>query len=199
MCYYNADGKEGSLCGNGARCTVAFADFLKLIDNKTTFEASDGIHTAIIANEIIYLQMHDVNKIETFDKHSFLDTGSPHHVQMVEDLKTFDVFAIGKKIREGAPYNKTGTNVNFVEQISNNQFAIRTYERGVEDETLSCGTGATAVAIAMHKNKKTDSNNIEIKVAGGILRVTFNVTEELYSQVFLSGPAKQVFSGTIKI
>ena len=199
MCYYNADGKEGSLCGNGARCTVAFADFLELIHNKTTFEASDGIHIATIANEIIYLQMHDVNKIEAFDKHSFLDTGSPHHVQMVEDLKTFDVFAIGKKIREGAPYNKTGTNVNFVEQISNNQFAIRTYERGVEDETLSCGTGATAVAIAMHKNKKTDSNNIEIKVAGGILRVTFNVTEELYSQVFLSGPAKQVFSGTIKI
>ena len=199
MCYYNADGKEGSLCGNGARCIVGFANFLKLIDNKTTFEASDGVHIATIANGIISLQMHDVNEIETFDGHSFLDTGSPHHVQMVEDLKTFDVFTIGKKIRDGAPYYNMGTNVNFVEQISNNQFAIRTYERGVEDETLSCGTGATAVAIAMHKNRTTYSNNIEIKVAGGILEVAFNVSDELYSQVFLSGPVKQVFRGTIKI
>tara|TARA_B100000767_G_scaffold264679_1_gene279849 strand:- start:16174 stop:16953 length:780 start_codon:yes stop_codon:yes gene_type:complete len=199
MCYYNSDGLEGSLCGNGGRCTVNFAKYLKIIENETTFEAIDGLHFASIKKRIVSLQMNDVNEIKTFNGHTFVDTGSPHHVELVENLKIFDVFNNGKRIREGAAYNRGGSNINFVEQVNKNRFMIRTYERGVEDETLSCGTGATAVAIAMHKTKKTNSNNIEIEVMGGVLEVKFHVNENEYSQIFLSGPAVQVFIGTIKI
>lgn len=198
MVYFNADGNESSLCGNGARCTIAFANFLNCIEDKTTFEAVDGLHSAHIDGDIISLQMHDVNKIQAFENHTFLDTGSPHHVEMVEELKTFDVYGNGKRIREGSPYYMTGTNVNFVEQLAKDQFAIRTYERGVEDETLSCGTGATAVALAMYENKKTTATKIKINVQGGVLEIQFEVTDKGYSQIFLSGPAEQVYSGTFK-
>ena len=198
MVYFNADGNESSLCGNGARCTIAFANFLNCIEDKTTFEAVDGLHSAHIDGDIISLQMHDVNKIQAFENHTFLDTGSPHHVEMVEELKTFDVYGNGKRIREGSPYYTTGTNVNFVEQLAKDQFAIRTYERGVEDETLSCGTGATAVALAMYENKKTTATKIKINVQGGVLEIQFEVTDKGYSQIFLSGPAEQVYSGTFK-
>ena len=198
MVYFNADGNESSLCGNGARCTIAFANFLNCIEDKTTFEAVDGLHSAHIDGDIISLQMHDVNKIQAFENHTFLDTGSPHHVEMVEKLKTFDVYGNGKRIREGSPYYMTGTNVNFVEQLAKDQFAIRTYERGVEDETLSCGTGATAVALAMYENKKTTATKIKINVQGGVLEIQFEVTDKGYSQIFLSGPAEQVYSGTFK-
>ena len=198
MVYFNADGNESSLCGNGARCTIAFANFLNCIEDKTTFEAVDGLHSAHIDGDIISLQMHDVSKIHAFENHTFLDTGSPHHVEMVEKLKTFDVYGNGKRIREESPYYMTGTNVNFVEQLAKDQFAIRTYERGVEDETLSCGTGATAVALAMYENKKTTATKIKINVQGGILEIQFEVTDKGYSQIFLSGPAEQVYSGTFK-
>ena len=198
MVYFNADGNESSLCGNGARCTIAFANFLNCIEDKTTFEAVDGLHSAHIDGDIISLQMHDVSKIQAFENHTFLDTGSPHHVEMVEKLKTFDVYGNGKRIREGSPYYMTGANVNFVEQLAKDQFAIRTYERGVEDETLSCGTGATAVALAMYENKKTTATKIKINVQGGVLEIQFEVTDKGYSQIFLSGPAEQVYSGTFK-
>ena len=198
MVYFNADGNESSLCGNGARCTIAFANFLNCIEDKTTFEAVDGLHSAHIDGDIISLQMHDVSKIQAFENHTFLDTGSPHHVEMVEELKTFDVYGNGKRIREGSPYYMTGTNVNFVEQLAKDQFSIRTYERGVEDETLSCGTGATAVALAMYENKKTTATKIKINVQGGVLEIQFEVTDKGYSQIFLSGPAEQVYSGTFK-
>jgi len=198
MVYFNADGNESSLCGNGARCTIAFANFLNCIEDKTTFEAVDGLHSAHIDGDIISLQMHDVSKIQAFENHTFLDTGSPHHVEMVEKLKTFDVYGNGKRIREESPYYMTGTNVNFVEQLAKDQFAIRTYERGVEDETLSCGTGATAVALAMYENKKTTATKIKINVQGGVLEIQFEVTDKGYSQIFLSGPAEQVYSGTFK-
>ena len=198
MVYFNADGNESSLCGNGARCTIAFANFLNCIEDKTTFEAVDGLHSAHIDGDIISLQMHDVSKIKAFENHTFLDTGSPHHVEMVEELKTFEVYGNGKRIREGSPYYMTGTNVNFVEQLAKDQFAIRTYERGVEDETLSCGTGATAVALAMYENKKTTATKIKINVQGGVLEIQFEVTDKGYSQIFLSGPAEQVYSGTFK-
>ncbi|MDG1058932.1 MAG: diaminopimelate epimerase [Flavobacteriaceae bacterium] len=198
MLYFNADGNESTLCGNGARCTIAFANFLNCIKNKTTFEAVDGLHSAHIEGDIISLQMHDVNEIQTFENYSFLDTGSPHHVEMVEGLKTFDVYGNGKRIRLGSPYHTTGTNVNFVEQLDDDRFAIRTYERGVEDETLSCGTGATAVALAMHQNKKTTATKIKISVEGGVLEIQFELTDKGYSQIFLSGPAEQVYRGTFK-
>jgi len=199
MVYFNSDGSESTLCGNGARCTVAFAAQLGIITSKTKFEAIDGLHLASIKDEIVSLEMHDVQEIQTFDSHSFLDTGSPHHVEIVQNLKSVDVFTKGREIRTGAPYYEAGSNVNFVEQIDPDQFAIRTYERGVEDETLSCGTGATAVAIAMHKNKKTSSNKIKIKVVGGVLEVSFDVSKSGYSNIILSGPAELVYSGTLNL
>ena len=123
MVYYNADGNESSMCGNGGRCITAFANFLGVIENSTQFIAIDGLHNAKIENDIVHLQMQDVSKIESFEDHLFLDTGSPHHVQLVSDLKTFEVKSKGSKIRYGEPYNETGSNVNFVEQISNDSFA----------------------------------------------------------------------------
>ena len=150
MVYFNADGKESTLCGNGARCSVAFAAMLGIIENDTRFLAIDGLHTAKMEKDRVVLRMHDVDRINTLDHYYFLDTGSPHHVEMVEDLAHVPVVIKGRKIRYGAPYFEEGCNVNFVEQQGPSTFSIRTYERGVEDETLSCGTGATAVALAMH-------------------------------------------------
>ncbi len=201
MVYYNADGNESSMCGNGGRCLVAFAKKLAVFDTETTFDAIDGIHFASIKKDIVSLQMIDVNEIQVFDTHCFLDTGSPHHVEVVTDIDSFPVFSKGKELRNGAPYFKEGSNINFVEKIDDTTFKIRTYERGVEDETLACGTGATAVAIAMHKtgqieNGATQSN---IKVMGGILTISFDVIDKKYKNVFLKGPANFVFEGSIDI
>lgn len=198
MVYYNADGNESSMCGNGGRCIVAFAEFLQLIKHETTFEAIDGLHYAKIEDNLIHLQMKDVSTINTFKTHQFLDTGSPHHVQFVNNLETFDVKNEGRKIRYGQPYNEAGSNVNFVEKIDHNTFAVRTYERGVEDETLSCGTGVTAVAIAMHNIGQTDASEINLIVEGGQLKVAFNKDENTYKKVMLIGPAIQVFKGEIE-
>lgn len=198
MVYFNADGNESSMCGNGGRCITAFAKFLGVIENTSKFIAIDGLHKAKIENDIVHLQMQDVSNVETFKNHSFLDTGSPHHVELVSGLKDFEVKANGAKIRYGQPYNEAGSNVNFVEQVSTNNFAVRTYERGVEDETLSCGTGVTAVALAMHKSGKTESNEIGLRTLGGPLKVTFNVNDSSYTNIWLIGPAQQVFKGEIE-
>ena len=127
----------------------------------------------------------------------FLNTGSPHHVQFEEHIEDFDIKTIGAKIRYGEPYNDEGSNVNFVKKISSQIFAVRTYERGVEDETLSCGTGVTAVALAMHALGETDENHITLKVQGGELEVSFNVENGVYKNVWLMGPAKLVYKGVI--
>lgn len=198
MVYYNADGNESSMCGNGGRCIVAFAKFLGVIENETEFIAIDGLHKAKIENEIVHLQMQDVLEIETFQDHLFLNTGSPHHVEMVSDLKDFEVKQNGSRIRYGEPYNEVGSNVNFVNQLSSDHFAVRTYERGVEDETLSCGTGVTAVAIAMHKSGKTKSNIITLNTEGGELKVTFDSNDNGYHNIWLVGSAEQVFKGEIE-
>ncbi len=198
MVYYNADGNESTMCGNGGRCIVAFAKFLNIIENDTEFIAIDGLHKAKIEDGLVYLQMQDVSEIESFGNHMFLDTGSPHHVELVSKLKDFDVKSNGEKIRNGAPYNEAGSNVNFVEQISTENFAVRTYERGVEDETLSCGTGVTAVALAMHKSGKTKANKINLQTQGGPLNVTFSANENGYDNIWLIGPAEQVFKGELK-
>jgi len=198
MVYYNADGNESSMCGNGGRCIVAFAQFLDIIENETEFVAIDGLHKAKIEAGLVHLQMKDVSKIQTFENHQFLDTGSPHHVEMVSELETLDVKTKGALIRYGKPYNKAGSNVNFVEQISDNRFAVRTYERGVEDETLSCGTGVTAVAMAMHKSNKTKSENVALRTQGGELQVTFKSGDNGYTNIWLVGPATQVFKGEIE-
>lgn len=198
MVYYNADGNESTMCGNGGRCIVAFAKFLGIIENEAEFIAIDGLHKAKIENETVHLQMQDVSEIKAFDQHLFLDTGSPHHVEMVTDVARLEVKSKGSKIRYGEPYNEAGTNVNFVEQLTADNFEVRTYERGVEDETLSCGTGVTAVALAMHKSNKTTSNILNLKVQGGQLKVTFNSTENGYDNIWLIGPAVQVFKGEIE-
>lgn len=196
MVYYNADGNESSMCGNGGRCITAFAKFLGVIDSTTTFEAIDGMHKAQVNESKVSLQMKDVSNIETFETHSFLDTGSPHHVQLVNNLKDFDVKTNGEKLRYGSPYKEAGSNINFVNQISDSKFAVRTYERGVEDETLSCGTGVTAVAIAMHKTGKTNSKKITLETEGGELKIAFEVSENgNYHNIWLIGPATQVFKG----
>jgi len=196
MVYYNADGKESTMCGNGGRCLVAFAQFLKVIEGEATFMAVDGMHNATIKEDVVSLQMIDVNGITTKPGAMFLNTGSPHHVQLVNGLSDFKVKKEGKKLRYGL-YGEAGSNINFVEEISDNKFAVRTYERGVEDETLSCGTGVTAVAIAMHKAGKLKENHVYIDVLGGCLEVDFKVENDSYTKVFLIGQAKQVFKGSI--
>lgn len=198
MVYFNADGNESSMCGNGGRCLVAFAKFLGIIDKKTTFEAIDGIHHASIIDDIVKLQMQDVKNVEKFDNHVFLNTGSPHHVQFESELENFNIKQEGANIRYGKPYNEAGSNVNFVKKINDDAFAVRTYERGVEDETLSCGTGVTAVALAMNYIGETEKNLITLKTEGGDLQVSFEKDNNSYKNVWLIGPAKQVFKGTIE-
>ncbi|MFD2726407.1 diaminopimelate epimerase [Hyunsoonleella rubra] len=196
MVYYNSDGRESSMCGNGGRCLVAFAQQLGVIENHAVFEAVDGLHHASIADGIVRLQMQDVGNINNKEGYVFLDTGSPHHVQFEEAIDSFDVKTIGANIRYGAPYFQEGTNVNFVKKLSEDAFRLRTYERGVENETLSCGTGATAVAIAMHYIGETEKNLVKLKVEGGELEVSFDLDNGTYSNVWLIGPAKLVFEGS---
>lgn len=196
MIYFNADGSQ-TFCGNGARCAVAFAKQLEIIKEKTTFLAVDGEHFAEIKDEIISLQMIDVSEIQENENSVFMHTGTQHHVELVDNLNEYPVFENGKKIRYS--YANPGSNVNFVQQIDDKTFRVRTYEKGVEDETLACGTGVTAVAIAMHKTKKTNSNLVSLPVEGGTLEVSFTEKKGTYSNVFLKGPAKFVFKGNISI
>lgn len=194
MVYFNSDGNQSTMCGNGGRCLVAFAKKLSIIKNKATFMAIDGLHLATIDDSgLVSLQMKDVHEINVHDDYVFLNTGSPHHIQFVENLQNIDVNRDGATIRYSGLYGKEGSNVNFVNQISNSEFKIRTYERGVEAETLSCGTGATATAIAMFATGKTNTNNLIINVEGGKLNVTFDEKNGLFTNVFLTGPAKFVF------
>jgi len=199
MIYYNADGNESTMCGNGGRCLVAFAKDLGVINSSTTFDAIDGIHHATIENDLVNLQMIDVNHINEHQSYTFLNTGSPHHVEFVEDVKGIDIKEDGSRIRYGAPYYQEGTNVNFAQQIKEDTFTVRTYERGVEDETFACGTGVTAVAIAAHKTNITKSNTIKLHVLGGLLEVSFNSNTDNYTGVYLKGPAKLVFEGQIRV
>ena len=200
MVYFNSDGNESSMCGNGGRCLVAFAKSLNVINDKTSFIATDGLHHAtILENGIVSLQMKDVDDVKIEAGYVFLNTGSPHHVTLVNDIENYDVKTNGAEIRYSDLYGKAGSNVNFVNQISENHFRLRTYERGVEDETLSCGTGATATAIAMHAIGKTSSNSIDIDVEGGKLKVSFEKTIQGYKNVFLEGSATFVFEGIIEI
>lgn len=197
MVYYNADGNEGSLCGNGGRCFVTFAKHLGLIDDEMRFTAADGIHTASIKGNVVSLKMQDVSDIRQKPNAIFLDTGSPHHVQWVQGLSDFQVYKEGARLRYSI-YGKPGSNINFVEPADNGSFAVRTYERGVEDETLSCGTGVTAVALALHSTGRLQHNEASIQTQGGELKVTFDVNDGRYTDVYLIGPAEQVFKGEIE-
>ncbi len=200
MVYYNSDGNLSSMCGNGGRCIVAFAKKLGIIDVETEFQATDGLHhSRIDPDGTVSLQMKDVDDILVDSKRIFLDTGSPHHIEMVDDLAKIDIKSAGAKIRYSGLYGDSGSNVNFAKQQSGNTFAVRTYERGVEDETLSCGTGVTAVAIAMHAIGKTESKTVQLNVEGGRLEVSFDFAKGKYTNVFLNGPATFVFEGKINI
>lgn len=198
MVYYNADGNESSMCGNGGRCLTAFAKFLGIIEDSANFMAIDGHHEAKIKDHLVSLKLQDVSTIEEYKDHIYLNTGSPHHIIFSEEIDNLDVKAKGSKVRFSVPYaEKGGTNVNFVQQVNKNEFKVRTYERGVEDETLSCGTGVTAVAIAVNFSGKTNSETIKLITPGGELIVSFEKNKEMYKNVWLTGPATFVFEGEI--
>ena len=198
MIYYNADGHLASLCGNGSRCAVQFAHKLGMITNQCSFMTVEGILDAKTENGLVHLKMPDVNNIESHEQHYFLNTGSPHHICFVNNIESHDVFNHGKKIRNGPPYYEEGTNVNFVKSISEDQIFVRTYERGVEDETLSCGTGVTAAALV--QGLKGAKSPIKVKTLGGDLQISFErEVDNNFKNIHLIGPAEKVFSGKISI
>lgn len=197
MVYYNADGYLTSLCGNGSRCVVKFANQLGVIGNQCQFMTVEGILEAKIENDLVHIKMPNVNSVETYENHYFLHTGSPHHICFVEDVEHYDVFHEGRKIRNGAPYFENGSNVNFVQSLDNSKIFVRTYERGVEDETLSCGTGVTAAALV--KGLEGEASPISVKTLGGDLQISFERENSGFKDIFLIGPAIQVYSGNIAI
>lgn len=197
MIYFNADGSQ-SMCGNGARCAVAFSSFLGIISGKTRFLAIDGPHEALISGGQVELLMGNVEKVESRAEDFFLNTGSPHHIRLVEDIHSYPVFETGKDIRYDSAYSPGGTNVNFVQAMAEDEIFVRTYERGVENETLSCGTGVTAAALAYGKDKS--QNLIKINTLGGKLSVKFQADEKGgFENIWLIGPAEQVFCGKISL
>ena len=197
MVYYNSDGNESTMCGNGGRCLVAFAYMLDIFEEQCRFIAIDGPHDASIDNGLVQLKMIDVDTVEDFEGNTVLNTGSPHFVQRVENLKDYEVFAKGKAIRNSEKFLKEGINVNFVEVLAENQLFVRTYERGVEDETYSCGTGVTASAISYLRNK--NMNEVKVKVLGGNLKVRLEKDGDSFKNIWLEGPAKLVFEGKVNL
>lgn len=198
MKYYNSDGREGSMCGNGGRCIVAFANSLGMLKGaQTRFIAVDGPHEAVVSSsDFIELKMGDVAAPASIPEGYFANTGSPHALLFREDLDKVDVFREGRALRYSPPWKDAGVNVNFVQIIDNDTLCVYTYERGVEDETLSCGTGVTAAAIAFHASGRSVSNNITIHTKGGVLNVRFEPQPDgTYQNVWLSGPAVFVFQG----
>lgn len=194
MLYYNPDGSQ-SLCGNGSRCAVKFAHALGMIKEQCTFLAVDGAHEGIISGDTIRIKMRDVGKPAQTDGDYFIDTGSPHHIRIVPKVAGVDVVSEGRSIRNSDRYRPHGTNVNFVEP-GENEILVRTYERGVENETLSCGTGVTAVALVMATRGFKSPGSI--RTAGGTLHVSFNrQADGSYTDIYLSGPAEKIYEGTI--
>jgi diaminopimelate epimerase len=201
MKYYNADGREGSMCGNGGRCMVKFAYHLGIHRNEYKFIAFDGIHEAEIdTDDNVSLKMTDVHKVRKFHSDFILDTGSPHYIKMVPDVMALDVYKKGHDIRYSKEFAQDGINVNFVEQMEDaDKIIVRTYERGVEDETFSCGTGVTAAALVCFHNEN-GFNEVEVKTLGGQLSVEYErIDENHYENVWLTGPAERVFSGSVVV
>lgn len=198
MVYFNADGGEGSMCGNGGRCAVRFAHDLGIFEDRTTFLAVDGPHEATATDSLIYLKMSPVNGLEKHETYDFVDTGSPHYIAYVDDVDRTEVVGIGREVRNNAMYApRGGTNVNFVELIAPNHLKVRTYERGVEDETYSCGTGVTACALSAHAHFGWDGP-IDIDTVGGRLQIDFQETGPgHFEDIYLIGPAVKVFDGTM--
>lgn len=196
MKYFNSDGRESTMCGNGGRCITKFAHEQGFIENKTVFRAIDGLHQARVDEELIHLQMNPVKSI--VDKHGdlIMDTGSPHFVRKVDELPSNDLFlSQSRKIRYSEPFKKEGINVNFYKAGS--AISSKTYERGVEEETLSCGTGAVAVALAAFINGDLVKNEAEIQTCGGKLSILFSPDNGGFDHIWLIGPAEKVFEGVI--
>ncbi len=201
MVYFNADGNVSSMCGNGGRCLVKFAYHMGINKNTYHFIATDGPHDADIAMDqtTVRLKMKDVSSVEEHSTYAVLNTGSPHFVKFATNVRDIDVLQTGREIRYSAPYKEQGINVNFVESVDEDSIFVRTYERGVEDETMSCGTGVTAAALMSAHNDK-GFNRVEIQTPGGHLSVEFEkVDEEHFEDIWLCGPAELVFKGQIEV
>jgi len=202
MIYYNADGKESSMCGNGGRCMAAYANALSIIKKKAIFVAIDGVHEGVIiknkgAHSYVSLCMKDVENIETGNDYMLLDTGSPHYLMFVKDVEKTDVVKIGRRIRNSKRFKEKGVNVNFLE-MKDNVLHVRTYERGVEDETLSCGTGVTAAALAASIKGIITKESCDIHTKGGDLKVRFTREIGNFSNIWLEGDVNFVFNGEIE-
>ncbi|MDZ7737482.1 MAG: diaminopimelate epimerase [Bacteroidales bacterium] len=198
MKYFNSDGREGSMCGNGGRCATAFARKTGITKGKNSFMASDGVHKTKISGNIISISLTDTMPPANVDGNHFINTGSPHYVIYVPDSKNVDVFKRGRTIRYSEIFAPGGTNVNFVERREND-IVVRTYERGVENETLSCGTGVTAAAISSKWGNENGLYNVRALTAGGELKVNFNIDKTIINNIYLSGPAEFVFAGVMDI
>jgi diaminopimelate epimerase len=198
MKYFNSDGLEGSMCGNGGRCSSAFAIKEGIAGNSLSFKAIDGVHKALAENGIVNLQMNDIEEYRKIKENYFLNTGSPHCVSFRAAVDTIDVNSEGKTIRWSDDYAPSGTNVNFVE-IEGSGIYVRTFERGVEEETLSCGTGVTASAIASVLSGHFDTNSVKVRTRGGSLSVSFRIDANRITDIWLSGPATFVYEGMINV
>jgi diaminopimelate epimerase len=198
MKYFNSDGLEGSMCGNGGRCSADFAIKSGIAGKKLSFKAVDGVHKAFAEEGIIRLQMNDVKNPQLVNGFYSLSTGSPHYVIFRKDVKGMDVNTEGKKFRWAEEFAPGGTNVNFVE-VQNGEIFVRTFERGVEEETLSCGTGVTASAISTVLSGHLDTKTVRVKTLGGNLSVSFNVSGNNISEIWLSGPATFVYEGKVEV
>ncbi len=200
MKYFNADGRESSMCGNGGRCLVKFAFHCGLARSTYRFIAIDGEHEAEIDTQsMVRLKMRDVTAITPVNDDAVLDTGSPHYVKTVADLLSYDVYSKGKDIRYSNAFQPNGINVNFVEQQADDEIMVRTFERGVEDETLSCGTGVTAAALVNYHHD-IGFNQVQVTTRGGKLWVEFDRHEDgSYSDIWLCGPAEKVFQGAVSL
>jgi diaminopimelate epimerase len=200
MKYYNADGGESSMCGNGGRCLVRFASDIGIFQTTYRFEAIDGLHEAELRDDkTVALKMNDVEQVQERYGHYILNTGSPHYVLHERDVMHMDVYRKGREIRYSKAFEAEGINVNFVEQSDYpTRIFVRTYERGVEDETLSCGTGVTAAAIVNYHNEN-GFNHVDVQTKGGNLSVEYEKHGDRYQNIWLIGPAVKVFEGTIII
>ena len=200
MVYFNSDGNESSMCGNGGRCLIQFARHLGVITTHCKFMAIDGEHEGqILIDGTVSLKMKDVEAIENYNSDYVLNTGSPHYVQFVNGVNNLKVVDEAQKIRYNERFAAEGINVNFAEKKSANELFVRTYERGVEGETLSCGTGVVASALAFASKTGTITNEVNLETLGGKLQVKFEELGRSYRNIYLIGPAERVFEGTVEL
>jgi diaminopimelate epimerase len=200
MVYFNSDGRQSTMCGNGGRCIIQFAHDQKIIGDKTLFLAIDGPHHGKInENGSVSLQMIDVNGYEKDSDNFILQTGSPHYVIFSEETRTLNIVEEARKVRYNERFKEFGINVNFVQPISENEIYVRTYERGVEDETLSCGTGVVAASLAYALKNDFKSGKINVETKGGNLQVEYTRNGDNFTNVWLNGGAVKVFEGSVEV